>query len=63
MRIIVFLRYFLQYDEVLLRSLLDGCYDYLVFMDPVNGYSKPKLFVKEQVSFKNKIRSGYVCPL
>ena len=27
-------------------------------MDPVNGYSKPKLFVKEQVSFKSKIRLG-----
>ena len=27
-------------------------------MDPVNGYSKPKLFVKEQVSFKSKIGLG-----
>ena len=32
----VFLCYFLQYDEVLLICLLDDCYHYLVFMDPVN---------------------------
>ena len=39
----LFLCYFLQYYEVLLSSLLDSCYHYLVFMDPVNGYSKVKL--------------------
>ena len=37
-----FLFYFLQYDELILSSLLDGCYHYIVFMDPVNGYSKSK---------------------
>ena len=62
MKVSVFLCYFLQHDEVRqftpFRQLLP-----LVFMDPVNGYSKPKLFVKEQVSFKNKSRFGYVCPL
>ena len=58
----VFLGYFLQYDKVLLRSLLDGCYHYLVFMDLVNGYSKPKLFVKEQVSLKNKSDSATYVP-
>ena len=42
----VFLCYFLQYDEVFLSSLLDGCYHNIVFMDPVNGYSKSKLLVK-----------------
>ena len=36
---------FLQYDVVVLISLLDGCYHHLVFMDPVNG-SKSKLLVK-----------------
>ena len=46
-KVIVFFCYFLQYDEVFLISLLDGCYHYLVFMDPVNGYSKSKLPVKE----------------
>ena len=43
----VFVCYFLQYDEVLLICLLDGCYHYLVFMDLVNGCSKSKLLVKE----------------
>ena len=42
----VFLCYFLQY-EVFLTSLFDGCYHYIVFMDPVNGCSKSKLLVKE----------------
>ena len=51
----VFLCYFL------LSSLLEGCYHYLVFMDPVNGYSKSKLLLKEQVSLKSKITFGYVC--
>ena len=37
---------FLPYDEVLLSSLLGVCYHYLVFMDPVNGYSKSKLLLK-----------------
>ena len=54
--------FFLWYDEILLSSLLGDCYHYLVFMDLVNGYSKPNLFVKEQVSFKNKIRFSYVSP-
>ena len=43
----VFLCYFLQYNEVYLISPLEGCYHYLVFMHPVNGYSKSKLLVKE----------------
>ena len=43
----VFLCYFLQYDAVFLIRFLDGCYQYIVFMDPVNGYSKSKLVVKE----------------
>ena len=30
-----------------LISLLDGCYHYFVFMDPVNGYSKSELLVKK----------------
>ena len=30
-----------------LISLLDDCYHYLVFMDPVNGCSNSKLLVKE----------------
>ena len=46
----VFLCYFLQYDEVSLINLLDGCYHYLVFIIPVNGYSKSKVLVKEQIS-------------
>ena len=49
------------YDEVFLSSLLDGCYHCLVFMDPVNGYSKSELLVKEQVILKSKIRFGYAC--
>ena len=59
----IFLYFFLQYDEVFLSSFLDSCYHYLVFMGPVNGYSKSKLLVKEQVSLKSKIRFGYVCLL
>ena len=55
-KVIVFLCYFLQYDEVFLTSLLDGCYHYLVFINPVNGYSKLQLPVKKQVSLKSKIR-------
>ena len=51
---------FLQYDEVFLINLLDGCYDYQVFMDPVNR-SKSKLLLKEYISLKSKIRFGYVC--
>ena len=46
-KVIVFLCY------MLFNSLLEGCY--LIFMDPVNGYSKPKLLLKEQVSLKSKI--------
>ena len=42
----VFLCYFLQYDEVFLINLLDGCYHYLVFADPINGCSKSKLLVR-----------------
>ena len=54
-KVIVFLCY------VLFNSLLEGCYHYLIFMDPVNGYSKSKLLLKEQVSLKSKITFGYVC--
>ena len=50
---------FLQYDEVFLISLLDGCYHYLIFMDKANG-SKSKLLVKDYISLKSKIRFGYV---
>ena len=59
----VTLHYFLPYDEVLLCSLLDVCYHCLVFMDPVNGYSKSKLLVKEQVLLKSKISFSCVCLL
>ena len=59
----VFLYYFLSNDEVLLSSLLDVSYHYLVFMDQVNGCSKSKLLVKEQVSLKSKIRFDCVCLL
>ena len=45
-KVIVFLCYFLE-DEVFFISLLNGCYHYLVLMDPVNGCSKSKLLVKE----------------
>ena len=51
-KFIVFLYYFLPCDEV----LLGVCYHCLVFMDPVNGYSKSKLLVKQQVLLKSKIR-------
>ena len=54
----VFLCYFLQCNEVFLISLLDGCYHCLVFMDPVNGCSKSKLPVKEQISLKSKSDSA-----
>ena len=43
----VFLCYFLQYDEVILISLLDGCYHDLVVFNPVNGCSKLKLLMKK----------------
>ena len=57
------LYYFLPYDEVLLCSLLDIYYHYLVFMESVNGYSKSKLLVKDQVLLKCKISFGCVCLL
>ena len=57
----IFLYFFLQYEKVFSISLLDGYYHYLVFMDPVNGFSKSELLVKEQVSLKSKIRFGSVC--
>ena len=44
---VCFLCYFIQYEEVFLSRLLESCYHYLVFMDPVNGYSKSTLLVKE----------------
>ena len=46
-KVTVLFCYFFQYDEVFLISLLDGCYHYLVFMDPVNGCWKSKLLIKE----------------
>ena len=61
LNVIAFFCFFLQYDKVFLSSLLDGCNHYLVFMDPVNDYSKSKLNVKEQLSVKSKIRFGYIC--
>ena len=63
LKVILFFCYFLQYDEVLLSSFLSGSYHYLVFMDPVHGYSKSKLLVKEQVPLKSKIRFSYVIPV
>ena len=42
---------------LILSSLLDDCYHYLVFMDPVNGYSKSKLLVKKQVSLNVLFRA------
>ena len=54
------LYYFLPYDELVLCSLLDICYHYFVFMDPVNGYLKSKLLVTEQVLLKHKISFGCV---
>ena len=39
-----------QSDKVFLTSLLDSCYHWLVFVDPVSGYSKSKLLLKEHVS-------------
>ena len=59
-KVIVSLCYFLQYDEVFLISLSDGCYHYLVFMDPVKDCSKSKLLVKEYISLKSKIRFDFV---
>ena len=56
----VFLCYFLQYEGFFI-SFLDGCYHYLVFMDPVNGCSRSKLLVKEYISLKSNIRFGYLC--
>ena len=44
------LYYFLPCDEVLLCSLLDVCYHYLVFMDPVNGCLLNLLFETNQSS-------------
>ena len=55
---------FFQYDEELLSSLLDGCHQDLVFLDPVIAYSESKLqIVNEKVSLKSKISFGYVCLL
>ena len=52
-----------RFDEVFLSSLFNRCCHYLVFMDLVNGYSNSDLLVKEQVSWKSKIRFGYICLL
>ena len=52
---------FLSYDEVLLFSLLVGCYHDIVFMVPVNAYLKSKLLVEEQFSLKSKIKFCYAC--
>ena len=57
------LYYFVSHDEVILCSLLDICYHYLVFMDSFSGHSKSKLFVKYLVLWKNRISLGYVCLL
>ena len=53
---------FLPYDKVLSIRQLVGRYYYIVFMVPVNAYSKSKLFVEEQLSLKSRIKFGYVCP-
>ena len=39
-KVIVFLYYFLQYDEVILSGLLDGCYRCIIFMDIVKGQNQ-----------------------
>ena len=57
------LYYFSPYDEVLLCSLFDIYCHYLVFMESVNGYSRSKLLVKEQVLLKCKISFGCACLL
>ena len=57
------LHYFLPYDEELVCSLSDVCFHYFVFIDPVNGYSRSKLLVKQQVLRKSKIGFGCVCLL
>ena len=46
-KLLCFICSFLQYDEVFLISLLDGCYHYPLSVDPVNGCSQSKLLVKE----------------
>ena len=61
LKVTVFFCYFVQYDDVFLIDLLDGCYHYLVLRDPVNDYSNSELLVKEYVSLKSKIRLGYAC--
>ena len=53
---------FLPYDKVLSIRQLVGRYHYIVFMVPVNAYSKSKLLVEEQLSLKSRIKFGYVCP-
>ena len=45
--------------SVFLSRLLDSCYYYLVFMNPVSGYSKLN-YLKNQVLLKSKIRLGQV---
>ena len=35
---------------LILTSLLEDCYHCLIFMDPINVYSKSKLLVKKQIS-------------
>ena len=37
-KVIVFLCYFLQYDEIFLIRLLECCYHYLICLDPVNQW-------------------------
>ena len=45
------------------EAFLDRCCHCLDFMDLVHGYSNSNLLVKDQVSLKSKIRSGYIWPL
>ena len=60
LKVIVFFCYILQPDKVSLISFWDGCYLYLVFMDPVNSCSKTKL-VKTVNLILKKVRFSYVC--
>ena len=53
-KVIVFLYYFLQYDEVILSGLLDGCYHYIIFMDLVKGQNQDQNYLQGQVSLKSK---------
>ena len=60
-KVTAFFCFFLQYDEVFLSSLLNGCYHYLDFMDPVNDYSESKLLVKSDSAMSVSCNFCYPC--